>query len=87
MKAGAETLCLATARRVPFPLVDAVKAELNNMVESGVIRSVSEPTDWCAAMFPVIKKTGAVRICVDLKQLNTAVRREHHMLPSLEDSA
>ena len=61
--------------------------ELNNMVESGEIRSVTEPTDWCAAMVPVIKKTGAVRICVDLKQLNAAVRREHHMLPSLEDIA
>ena len=84
LKAGAETLCLTTARCVPFPLMDAVKAELNNMVESGVIRSVTEPTDWCAAMVPVIKKTGTVRICVDLKQLNTAVRRKHHMLPSLE---
>ena len=87
LKAGAEPLCLTTAIRVPFPLMDAVKAELNNMVESGVIRSVTDPTDWCAAMVPVIKKTGAVRICVDLKQLNTAVRREHHMLPSLEDIA
>ena len=38
-------------------------------------------------MIQVIKKTGAVRICVDLTQLNTAVRREHHMLPSLEDIA
>ncbi|KAK2173586.1 hypothetical protein NP493_866g01020 [Ridgeia piscesae] len=82
-----KALCLTTARRVTVPLMDAVKAELNNMVESGVIRSVTEPTDWCAAMVPVIKKTGAVRICVDLKQLNTAVRREHHMLPSLEDIA
>ena len=43
LKAGAEPLCLTTARRVPFPLMDAVKAELNNMVESGVIRSVTEP--------------------------------------------
>ena len=87
VKAGAEPLYLTTARRVPFPLMDAVKEELNNMVESGVIRSETEPTDWCAAMVPVIKKTGTVRICVDLKQLNTAVRREHHMLPSLEDIA
>ena len=87
LKAGAEPLCLTTARRVPFPLMNAVKAELNNMVESGVIRYVTDPTDWCAAVVPVIKKTGAVRICVDVKQLNTAVRREHHMLPSLEDIA
>ena len=48
---------------------------------------MTEPTDWRAAVVPVIKKTGAVRICVDLKQLNTAVRREHHMLPSLQDIA
>ena len=52
---------------------------------SGVIRAVTEPTDWCSAMVPVIKKTGAVRICIDLKQYNTAVRRDHFMLPSLED--
>ena len=85
LKVGAQLLCLTTARRVPFPLMGAVKAELDRMVTSGVIRAVTEPTDWCSAMVPVIKKTGAVRICVDLKQLNTAVRREHFMLPSLED--
>ena len=79
LMAGAKPLCLTTARRVPFTLMDAVKAEFNNMVESGVIRYVTQPTDWCAAMVPDIKKTGAVRICVDLKQLNTAVRREHHI--------
>ena len=44
LKAGAEPLCLTTARRVPFPLMDAVKTEFNNMVKSGVIRSVTEPT-------------------------------------------
>ena len=52
-----------------------------------VIRSVTELADCCTAMVPVIKKTGAVRVRVDLKQLNAAVRREHHMLPSLSDIA
>ena len=85
LTSSAEPHCLTTARRVPFPLMDAVKAELNRMVASGVIREVTEPTDWCSAMVPVVKKTGAVRICVDLKQLNKAVRREHLMLPSLDD--
>ena len=78
-------MCLIPARHIPFPLMDAVKAELDNMVESGAIRPVvTEPMDW-SADGSVIKETGAVRICADLKQLNTAVRREHHMLPSLED--
>lgn len=38
-------------------------------------------------MVPVIKKTGKVRICVDLKKLNEAVRRERFILPTLEDIA
>ena len=62
-------------------------AELDRMVTSEVIRVVTEPTDWCSAMVPVVGKNGTVRICVDLKRLNIAVRREHLMLPSLDDIA
>ena len=80
LEAGAEPLCLTTAN-VYISLMDAVRAELNNMVELGVIRPVTEPTNRCTAMVPVIKKTGAVRICDHLKQRNTAVRREYQMLP------
>lgn len=57
------------------------------MLTSGVILEVTEPTDWCALMVPVPKRNGRIRICVDLKQLNRAVRREHFTLPSLEDIA
>eukprot|EP00731_Ephydatia_muelleri_P036566 Em0279g4a len=40
---------------------------------------VTEPTDWCAAMVLVPKKSGTVRICVDL---NESVLREVHPLPT-----
>ena len=30
---------------------------------------MTEPTEWCAGMVVVPKKTGQVRICVDLKPL------------------
>lgn len=53
----------------------------------GIIREVTEPTEWCAPMVPVDKKNGKIRICVDLKQLNKAVKREKFMLPTLEDIA
>ena len=44
----------------------------------GVISKVSEPTCWCAGMVVVKKKSGSVRICVDLKPLNENVLREVH---------
>ena len=67
--------------------MDDVNAELDRTVTSEVIRVVTEPTDWCSAMVPVVKKNRTVRICVDLKKLNIAVRRKHLMLPSLDDIA
>ena len=67
--------------------MDAVEAELKHMLADGVIREVTQPTDWCAPMVPVVKPSGAIRICVDLKQLNKAVRREHFNLPMLDDIA
>ena len=87
LRGDATPYCVTTARKVPFPLMDAVKAELDKMLEDGIVREVTEPTDWCSPMVPVVKASGGMRICVDLKRLNQAVRREHYGLPSLEDIA
>ena len=85
LKEGAEPYSLATARRVPIPLHDKVKAELEKMKKMNVIEEITEPTDWCAPMVAVMKKSGAVRICTDLKRLNAAVKRERYVIPTLED--
>ena len=73
-----------TARNVPFPLLKSVKQELDRMEDAGIIRSVSEPTDWCAPMVPVPKSSGSVRITVDYKNLNKCVKREIHPIPTVE---
>ena len=75
-----------TARRVPVHLHAKVKAELQRMEDMGVISRVTEPTDWCAPMVPVVKPNGSVRICVDLKKLNQSVKRAHFPLPTIDDS-
>ena len=71
-------------RRVSLPLRNKVKAELDRLQKLGVIIPVKEPTPWCAPMVVVPKTNGAVRICVDLTKLNTAVCRERHILPSVD---
>ena len=70
---------------MPNRMMEAVKEELDRMVESDVIRPVTKPTEWCAPMVPVPKSNGRVRICVDLQRLNKTVKREHLVLPTLED--
>lgn len=78
---------LATPRRIPFPIMPQVVEELRRMQSLGIIEEVHEATDWCAPMVPVIKKNKKPRICVDLKKLNKAVKRERFILPTLEDIA
>ena len=77
--------CENTLRRASFPLMDKCKKELMWMESEYIIEKVSKPMDCCASMAPVREWNGDIRICVDLKHLNKAVRREHYPLPTLED--
>ena len=78
--------CIYTPRKIPHPLLPKVKQELDSMLERGVISPVTAPTAWCSALVPVPKPSGDVRLCVDLTQLNRAVQREIHPMPSVDES-
>ena len=54
------------------------------MEKLGVISKIDEPTDWCSGMVVVPKPNDGVRICVDLTRLNRHVKRERHILPSVD---
>ena len=87
LKEGHTPYCAATLSEIAIPLMEPCRWELEWMEANGIIEKVTEPTDWCARMVPVPKKSGEVRICVDLKCLNRVVRREHYPLYTLEDIA
>ena len=75
------------AQRVALPLQEKVRDELQRMQDLGVIVQETGPTDWCSPMVPVLKPSGAVRICVDLKKLNaSALKCEHFSLPVISDT-
>jgi len=85
LREGAVPYSVTTARRVPIPLHEKVKKELQRMKDCGVIEEITEPTDWVSPMVPVLKPNGEVRICVDLKKLNQAVQRERYVIPTIDD--
>ena len=84
LKPNATPHCVYTARNIPIPYFEKVKLELTKMESSGVISQVDVPTEWCAAMVAVPKKTDSLRICVDLRPLNECVLREVHPLPKVD---
>ena len=86
LKPDAKPFALHTPRKVPLPLRQKVKDELDHMQSIGVISKVDTPTQWCVGMVVVPKKDKTVRICVDLKPLNTSVLREIHPLPKVDDT-
>jgi len=58
-----------------------VKAEVDQMLQDGVISDVKQPTNWCPGMVVVTKRNSKIRICVDYTKLNTWVKCEKHALP------
>jgi len=73
---------LTTPRRVSHPLAPKVEEEIRRMLDMGVIVSVDKETDWCAPLVPVLKPNGSVRLCVDYKKLNKAIKRQRFILPT-----
>lgn len=82
---GAVPYSVGAPRRVPLPLMSKVKEELDRLESMKVIRRVETPTDWCAPIVVVPKANQSkIRLCVDLTRLNKVVRRERHILPSVD---
>lgn len=86
LKPDAKPHALFTPRRVPLPLRKKVAEELSRMEALGVISRVDVPTPWCAGMVVAPKKSGGIRLCIDLKPLNQSVLREVHPLPKVDDT-
>ena len=60
---------------------------LNEMSDKDIIEPLTKPTEWISSMVVVTKKSGQLRLCLDPKDLNDAIQREHYPLPVIEDVA
>ncbi len=62
-------------RQIPGGIRDAVRAELDKLLDNGVI--IESRAEWASPLVPVRKKDGSIRLCVDYRELNarTPLRR------------
>ncbi|ROL53190.1 hypothetical protein DPX16_21123 [Anabarilius grahami] len=71
-------------RRLPFAVRDAVSQELKRLESEGIIEKV-ESSPWVSPVVVIQKKTGGIRLCVDLREPNKAVVIDSHPLPHIEE--
>jgi hypothetical protein len=74
-------------RRIPFHVREKVTAELEQLENSDIIERVpeSQPTPWVSPVVVVPKKDGGGRLCVDMRQANSAINRVRHPIPTVDD--
>ena len=76
------------ARKIPVPMQDKVKAEPTRMVNLGVITPVTDPTEWVSSMVATHKKNSDdIRLCIDPRDLNKALKHPHHPMRTVEEVA
>lgn len=64
-----------------------VEKALKKMLDNDIIEPVTGATPWVSPIVPIIKSNGEIRICTDAKRLNTAIMREVHNTPTIEELA
>lgn len=71
-------------KKVHQAMKQEIRTKLKDLENRGVIKKVTTPTDWISSML-IVKKPGKLRICIDPKDLNKAIKRSHYIMPTIED--
>ena len=82
---AASTLVVHSPRRLPVALRGSLNEELDTVVQQGIIAKVDRPTDSVNSYVCVTKPNGKLRLCLDPKDLNKAIKRPHQLPPTLDD--
>ena len=64
-----------------------MKAEMDRMERMSIVTTVELPTKWVSSIVIMKKPNGYVRICLDLVDLNKAVRRGHYPFRTVKEVA
>ena len=64
---------------------EPLKKEIDRLVAQEILKPVDTPTDWVSSMVVGMKSNGKIRLCIDPKPLNQALKNNHYPLPVIDD--
>ena len=64
-------------RNVPIAMKEPLKKEIDCLIGQEILKPVDTPTDWVSSMVVVMTSNGKIRLCIDPKTLNQALKRNH----------
>lgn len=71
-------------RNLPFSVRDEVANELKRLKDAEIIKRI-DASEWVSPLVVVYKKSGRVRLCVDLREGNKAVIVDKYPLPNIQE--
>ena len=72
-------------RKCPIAMQPLVWEKLDEFLEQGIITPVEESTDWVSSLTYSWKANGKLRVCLDLRDVNKAIKRDHYKTPTVEE--
>ena len=74
-------------RKIPQDMVEPLKHEIDHILNLGVIRKldINQATDWCHNLVLVCKPNGKLRVCLDPRTINNALRFNVHNARTFQD--
>ena len=71
-------------RNLPFSVRDEVANELKRLEDADIIERI-DASEWVSPLVVAYKKSGGVRLCVDLREVNKAVIVDKYPLPNIKE--
>ena len=71
-------------RNLPFSVRDEVAKELKRLKDADIIERI-DTSEWVSPLVDAYKKSGGVRLCVDLRAVNKAVIVDKYPLPNIQE--
>ena len=69
-----------------LPLREKVNKKSNELESLDIIEKVDGPSTWVSPMIIVPKKNNDIRLVIDMRQANQAIKRERQPIPTVDEA-